>query len=149
MKAQHIISNGTSFVFHVIQNTTTPCPQCGVPACGRTDILWYEEVQQRKALFFDGGHFDLALETLFKEALSTTPYEALPHFLQAWQEDKDWADCWDYEGYPLVIDDFLMALKLLQAHTTGQWISLEELTAMQTLATLAQEKSFLLKIVRG
>jgi hypothetical protein len=65
MEILEIESNGQKFIFDVVKNEIESCPKCGVLACGKEDILWYEDKEQRIAVIFDGGYFDLAGEEFF------------------------------------------------------------------------------------
>jgi hypothetical protein len=149
MKIHEIDSNGRKFVFNVIKNTTTPCPHCGVPACGKEDILWYEHENQRMSIVFDGGYFDLAKEEFFNNTAQNIPYNSLPTFMKQWNELIGWEDCWDYNGYELQIDDFLRSMELLRSCETGKWITKENIDNLQELARTAQKLGAKLKIVRG
>ena len=84
METHAIESDGERFVFSVIKNTTEPCPQCGVPACGKEDILWYEDNGQNLAIVFDGGYFDLVGEEFFQKTNKTIQYDSLPSFMKEW-----------------------------------------------------------------
>jgi len=149
MNIHQVKTQGKTFTFHVIKNITTPCSQCGVPACGKEDILWYEHEQQRIAIIFDGGYFDLAGQVFLSEYLKTMDYLALPNFMKQWNESKGWEACWDYEGYPLDIDDFIKSIELLERSNTEKWITPKEIEAMKKLAQAAMAKNAILKIVRG
>ena len=149
MELYKIESNGKKFVFNVIENTTKPCPQCGVPACGKEDIIWYEEDNNRKAIIFDGGYFDLAGEEFFNNNLKSIEYNSLPEFMKEWNESRGWVDCWDYDGYEIEIDDFLKSLDLLKTCEMGKWITESDITGMEKLANEAKVKERKLKIVRG
>ncbi len=50
MELHEIESDGKIYEFNVVKNSTEPCPECGVPACGKEDILWFEEDNKRKAI---------------------------------------------------------------------------------------------------
>lgn len=39
METYNVESNGKKYSFNVVKNTTKPCPECGIPACGKEDIL--------------------------------------------------------------------------------------------------------------
>lgn len=149
MESYKIESNGKQFIFNVLKNTTSPCPQCGVPACGKEDILWYEDNGKRIALVFDGGYFDLAGEEFLKNHVGTTDYERLPTFMKEWNESRGWTECWDYNGYVLQIDDFLESMELLKRCELGRWITMEDINDMKGIANNAQKIGAELKIVRG
>jgi len=149
MKTHEILADGQQFVFQVIKNTTQPCPVCGVPACGKEDILWYEHNDQRIAIIFNGGSFDLVGQEFFRKNLKTINYDSLPEFMKEWNELRGWEDCWDYEGYPLDIDDFLKSILLLKPCNTEEWLTNDDLNDMQVLAIEARKKGAKLKIVRG
>ena len=123
MTTREIQSDGQRFIFQVVKNTTKPCPVCGVPACGKEDILWYEHNQHRMAIIFDGGYFDLAGQEFFRKKLKTINYDSLPEFMKEWNESRGWEDCWDYEGYPLDIDDFLASIDLLRSCNLKKWLT--------------------------
>jgi hypothetical protein len=143
-----IQSDGKKYKFNVVKNTTEPCPHCGVPACGKENILWYEFENRNLAIIFDGGFFDLACEEFFNTSKPDN-YHSLPEFMKEWNELKGWADCWDYDGYELQIEDFLKSMDLLQQCEMGKWISEEDITDLKKLASKAKTKNSKLKIVRG
>ena len=149
METHAIESDGERFVFSVIKNTTEPCPQCGVPACGKEDILWYEDNGQNLAIVFDGGYFDLVGEEFFQKTNKTIQYDSLPSFMKEWYEARGWTDCWDYNGYELEIDDFLESMELLKTCEMDKWISIEDIRSMTELANSAKRIGAALKIVRG
>lgn len=149
MKLIEIESDGKKFTFQAIQNYTAPCPQCGVPACGKEDILWLEENEQRIAIVFDGSTFDLAIEVLFRENIAAINYDSLPLFLREWNEARGWSDSWDYEGHELDPDDFLASMELLRTAEMGKWITVDEINSLANLAQKAKKKGGKLKIVRG
>lgn len=149
METHEIVVDGKKYVFQVLKNTTEPCPQCGVPACGREDILWYEHENQRMAIIFDGGYFDLARDEFFTKNGTHKSYDSLPGFMKEWNELRGWEECWDYDGYELQIDDFLQSMELLKSCEMGKWITTEDINDMQELAKAALEKGGKLKIVRG
>ena len=149
MEKYEIKSNGKHYVFNVIKNTAEPCSVCGVPACGKEDILWYEHDGERIAFIYDGGFLDAGLGTVLEKKSEDIPYHSLPSFIRDWNECKGWEECWDYEGYELYIDDFLKTIALLKTHDISQWMTLEDLNEMQQLAFAALEKKVPLKITRG
>ena len=135
---------GNALVFYIVENRTKPCPQCGVPACGKEDILWYEKEGKRIAIIFDGGLFDLAIEMYFQKNVNANNYSTLPKFLRAWNEDIEWAANWDYNGFD--IDGFIQTMNLLKGN---EWISDDCLNVLENLAREAQGYRLVLKIVRG
>jgi hypothetical protein len=149
MEVLEIESNGQKFIFNVVKNETEPCSKCGVLAYGKEDILWYEDKEQRIAVIFDGGYFDLAGEEFFDKNIKTIEYGSLPIFMREWNEARGWTDCWDYNGYELGIDDFLKSLELLRNCEMGKWITTEDINSMEELANNAKEIGAKLKIVRG
>jgi hypothetical protein len=149
METHEIESNGKKFTFNVVKNTTEPCPECGVPACGKEDILWYEDNNQRIAVIFDGGYFDLAGEEFFEKNIKTIVYDSLPTFMKEWNEVRGWTDCWNYNGYELEIDDFLKSMELLKSCEMGKWITTDDLNNMKDVANNAKKIGAKLKIVRG
>ena len=149
METHEIESNGKKFFFNVVKNTTEPCPECRVPACGKEDIIWYEDKNQRNAIIFDGGYFDLAGEEFFDNNIKTIKYDSLPTFMKEWNEARGWTDCWDYDGYILEIDDFLESMELLKSCEMGKWITMEDINSMEELANKAKKNGAKLKIVRG
>lgn len=149
MEIYQTTQNDTVYVFHVLKNMTEPCPQCGVPACGREDILWYECDEKRISIIFDGGYFDLARDEFFDKKVTTNNYASLPVFLREWNECRGWEDCSDYDGYTLQIDDFILSMELLKQCESGTWITSSDIQDIQELAQTAKEKGCLLKIVRG
>jgi ribosome-associated protein YbcJ (S4-like RNA binding protein) len=149
MKLYEIESNGEKFIFNVIKNTTEACPECGVPACGKEDILWFEENEIRTSIIFDGGYFDIALEEYFIKNSKSINNESLPVFLKEWQNSTGWEESWDYNGHQIEINDFLKSLDLIKTSGTGKWLTEENITDMEKLAFEAKEKGKELKIVRG
>ena len=149
MELYEIESNGKKYEFNVVKNSTEPCPECGVPACGKEDILWFEENNKRKAIIFDRGFFDLAGEEFFNKNIKSIEYDSLPEFMKEWNESRGWEDCWDYDGCEIGITDFLKSLDLLKTCEMGKWTTEEDITDMEKLATEAMEKGKKLKIVRG
>ncbi len=69
--------------------------------------------------------------------------------MKEWNESRGWEDCRDYDGYEVGINDFLKSLDLLKTCVMGKWITEEDITDMEKLATEAKEKGKKLKIVRG
>ena len=149
MELYEIESNGKKYKFNVVKNSTKPCPECRVPACGKEDILWFEENNKRKAIIFDGGYFNLAGEEFFSKNKKSLEYDSLPEFMKEWNESRGWEDCWDYDGYEIEINGFLKSLDLLKTCEMGKWITEEDIADMEKLATEAKEKGKKLKIVRG
>lgn len=145
-----IISDRKKIIFKVLKKTTKPCPQCGVPACGKEDILWYEKNNQRIALIFDGGYFNLAVEEYFEKYRKVIDYDSLPNFMKDWFESCGWVDSSCYEkGHELDIKDFLNSLRLLDSCEMDKWISEEDILSMREIAKQAQLLGAPLKIVRG
>jgi hypothetical protein len=93
MELYEIESNGKKYEFNVVKNSTKPCTECGVPACGKEDILWFEENNKRKAIIFDGGFFDLDGEEFFNKNIKSIEYDSLPEFMKEWNESRGWEDC--------------------------------------------------------
>ncbi|MEZ4805710.1 MAG: hypothetical protein R2852_09570 [Bacteroidia bacterium] len=149
MEIHEIESNGKKYSFNVVKNSTEPCPECGVPAFGKEDIVWGEDNGQRFAIIFDGGYFDLAIEELIGKNLHLLKSDSLPIFLKQWNESIGWVDCCDYDGYELDIEDFLNSLILLKSCDLGKWISEEEIIELENLAIKANSKGLNLKIARG
>ena len=149
MEPHEIVSNGKQYIFNVVKNTTEPCPQCGVPACGKEDILWFEIDKQRYAIIFDGGLFDIARDEFLELNENRIKFDDFPVFMKQWIELNGWEDCWDYNGYDLDIDDFVESVELLRACEMGKWITKEDIDDMVSLAREAKEKGARLKIVRG
>lgn len=149
METYEIISDGQKFIFHVIKNTTTPCPACGIPACGKEDILWYEKGDQRMAIIVNGSDLDLAIGEFLNKHVKPIHYGSLPNFIREWNEARGWENCGDYDGYELQIDDFLQSIELLKSCDMEKWAAGGSLKDMQKLAYTAQEIGTKLKIVRG
>ena len=149
METHEIESKGKKFIFNVVKNTIEPCLECGVPACGKEDILWYGYESQRIAIIFDGAYFDLALEEFFDKNIRTIKYDTLPIFMKEWNEARGWTDCWDYNGYTLQLNDFLASMELLKTCEIGRWITMEDIHSMKELANSAKKVGATLKIIRG
>lgn len=146
-----IVSNGERFEFTEFLNITQPCPECGVPACGKEDVLWYESAADEKiALIYDGAELDLLLEQFLARWAGSLA--SLPTFIRQWSECVGWEDCWDYHGFLLDRADFKAALQLLVDMQFEPWVQAvadELLTAMKPLLVLAEANNGILKIVRG
>lgn len=149
MELHEIESDGENFIFNVVKNYTEPCPECGVPACGKEDIVWYEDNGKRFAIIFDGGYFNLAIEEFIGKNLDLLKDDSLPIFLKQWNESFGWVECSDYEGYELAIEDYLKSLTLLKNSELEKWITKEEIKELENLALEAKTKRLTLKIVRG
>ncbi len=149
LELHEIVSDGKKFTFYVVKNFTEPCPECGIPACGKEDIIWYEHNRQRFAVIFDGGYFDLAMEEFIGKNLDLLKNKGLTKFLIEWNGSFGWVDCADYDGYELDIVDFLKSLTLLKTCELGKWITKEEISELEKLALAAKSKRSILKIVRG
>ena len=149
MELYEIESNGDNFVFNVVKNTTKPCFCCGVAACRKEDILWYEENNKRISFIFDGGLFNMALEATLKKTLKLVNIESLPNFMKEWSLCSGWEYCWDYNGHSIEIDDFIKSLNLLKTEAVEKWFSNENIALMEKLAKDAKMKGLGLKIVRG
>lgn len=149
MQLHEVNHQGKTYTFHVLKNTTEPCPQCGIPACGKENILWYESEGKRMAIISDGENMDLAIGEFLKRYLPNNEYASLPKFVKEQNESKGWYEAWNYDGFELDIDDFLASLKLLRNEGSEKWISAEEIDDFQNLADQARELGVKLKIVRG
>lgn len=136
-----------NYTFYAKQNFTESCPHCGVPACGKEDVLWYSKDEQKIAIVFDGSLLDLEIEIYLKQNITKENYSELPQFIKSWNEAKGWSENWDYEGFVLNIDDFIKSIDLL--NTSNKWLSTECLLVMKQLALEAKELDLELKIVRG
>jgi hypothetical protein len=133
----------------MIRNTTEPCSQCGVPACGRENIPWYEEQGYRLAYIFDDGYFDLALGEYFSHFIHPKNYADLPRFMRDWNELKGWEDSDEIYGFDLEIDDFITAVRLLKKCKEGRWVKRDELDELIAMAKYAKIKHLRLKMIRG
>ncbi|MCG8576828.1 MAG: hypothetical protein MI810_18250 [Flavobacteriales bacterium] len=148
MKLHEIESDGKKYIFHAIYNFTEPCPQCGVPACGKEDILWFEKEGKRKAIIFDGSYLDMAIEDTISANLDQLKKRTLPTFIVEWNVSKGWVDCWDYDGYDLSSSDFIESMKLIKS-AQQDWMPSNQLEALEKLASEAKLEGLSLKIVRG
>ncbi|WP_420571989.1 hypothetical protein [Kordia sp.] len=150
MKIEHYKSEGINFTFHVRKNTAAPCPHCGIPACGKEDILWYKDEGKRIAIIYDGSNLDMLIEDFLTQNNHQIDYSELPDFIRAHNELRDWADFDSLHGYPLDIDDFLVCLTLLfTVRSLEKWNLQEELENMKQLALEAKSKNTTLKIARS
>lgn len=148
-----VLSERVHYEFRVQTQLCEPCPHCGIMACGREDILWYERGDERIAVIFDGGVFDQILAKTIDRvwALQTSP--PLPRFLEDWNSDSGWSDHSDYVGYRLDVSDLLATFDLI----SSQWFGAPQLResaasymqAMKSLALAAQADKYPIKIVRG
>lgn len=142
-------SEGINFKFHVRKDMTEPCSCCGIPACGREDILWYENQGKRITIIYDGSDLDLTIGDFLTKNNNQIAYQKLPNFIKENNEASGWTDCDDYHGYNLDFDDFLTALELLLTlNILGEWMTKEAIEAMKQLAFEAKEKNSILKITR-
>ena len=137
------------FNHKIIHNYTEPCPHCGIPACGRDDMLWYEENNKRITIVFDGGHFDLELQAFFKQNKKKLDYNTVTIFMKEWNEARGWSDSDDLNGEKLDIADFQHTLKLIKTNYPLEWIPKEMINNMNSLAQEARDKNLDLKILRG
>lgn len=145
-------SNGIKYSFRVIADLTQPCPQCGVPACGKENYLWYAQEGERYAFIFDGGLFDLMGEEYFSKNITKVNYAQLPQFMKEWNEHRGWEDCWDFNGYELGIEDFIQSLNLIKIEEFSQWLredTLQYIQEMKAVAYRASRQKQKLYITRG
>lgn len=139
---------GKKIDFQVVKNLTRPC-YCGVPACGKENILWYEYKGKYLAFIFDGSLFDSMGMAFFKQ--NKVDYKLLPEFMQEWYESSGWEDSWDCE-YILDIDDFLKSLNLMKPQQAEDWLQADMkayLSEMKSMALNAKKYHSPLKILRG
>ncbi len=111
MDSYQINVDGKEHNFLVFKRLTEPCHQCGVEACGKEDILWYETAEDKVSLVYDGSTIDIVVESF----LSYTDIEKseLPVFISDWNMGKGWSDCWVYQGYSLDVGDLHCAIAML------------------------------------
>jgi hypothetical protein len=91
---------------------TTPCPICGVPACGKEYMLVVKNHEEQAELKFNGHVLDRAIDDYLK--IQNCDYKTLPLFIKQWNEDTGWADCEEENGYALDVEDFEKAVCLLK-----------------------------------
>ncbi len=128
-----IIINKEHFTFHVEKNLTEPCPECGVPACGKEDFFWYEKEGKRMALVLDGSYLDLVIQDYFKTSYEKNTYASLPKFLRESNECIGWSEADDFGETELEIDDLLTAITLIQAAGIEDWLKSEMIAYTQEL----------------
>ncbi|WP_343634130.1 hypothetical protein [Fluviicola sp.] len=125
-----IIINREHFSFFILKNLTAPCPQCGIPACGREDFFWYNEAEKRMTLVLDGSYLDLIIQNYLNNSLEKTTYTPLPKFLRESNECIGWSEADDFRGTEIDIDDLLASIELINQFVPENW--LKEITAEYT-----------------
>ncbi|MEM1096101.1 MAG: hypothetical protein AAGJ10_15995 [Bacteroidota bacterium] len=145
MKTKTLDVNGEMVKFAIVADLTLPATYGG-----DIGLLWYASFDGHHAILFDRSYLDLALEEFFQEGHQgdIADYD-LPQFMREWRGARGWADGANHSGYDLDHDDFLAALALLRRCTMGQWITTEQLDAMQAFARAAMEDWDDLTIARG
>ncbi len=106
--------NGKKYTFKVQKDLTEPCPQCGIPACGKENYFWFEEKELRHTLILDGAILDSIINQYFKANIQKIKYASLPKFLRESNECIGWSEADDFEGTKIDIDDLLSAIDLIQ-----------------------------------
>jgi hypothetical protein len=112
-----------NFTFHVVNDITEPCPQCGVPACGKEAYLWVEKDGQKITLVFDGSLFGLIGEEYFTNNSSAfSNYDRLPKFLKDWNENKGWNDFFGDQVHRISVGEFVESLEIIKSTEMSDWL---------------------------
>ncbi len=111
-----------NFLFYIQKDLTEPCPECGVPACGKEDFFWYEKDGKRITLVLDGSLLNLIILDYFKVIFEKSNYASLPKFLRESNECIGWSEAEDFVGTELDIDDLLAALDLIKTAEPEEWL---------------------------
>ncbi len=149
MELYEISINGKEFSFQVLKNFAEPCPVCRIPACGREDIVWYEDNHNKIAIVYDGGCLSLVIEEFLKQESNGIKLDTLPKFITDWIMSVGWTDSLDVEGHLLDIEDYLKALNLLKQAGLDKWMNQQEWIELECLAQQARVKGKQLRLLRG
>ena len=115
--------NDGEFVFSVANDITEPCPQCGVPACGKEAYLWKEKDGQKMTLVFDGGIFDIIVREFFAgDSEVGSRYEELPRFLRDCNENTGWYEEAEDKACSISVHELLQSLEVMRAADMDAWI---------------------------
>lgn len=144
--------DGIDYEYDVLMNLAEPCPQCGVPACGKENYFWYEQGGRRKTLILDGDELDMFIHEFFESKIQEVDYASLPKFLRESIECSGWADAMDHDGAELDIDDLLLALDTIELTDLVDWMrddASRYLQELRKIALTAKEKNTKLLVVRN
>lgn len=130
--------NDEEFTFVVVNDLTEPCPQCGVPACGKEAYLWKEKDEQKITLVFDGGLFGVFGTEFFTNHPEVfSRYQKLPQFLKDWNEGTGWDELSDDKACSISVHEVLQSMEIMQAAGMPDWIKsdfMKYYTAVMELA---------------
>jgi hypothetical protein len=108
----------------VINDITEPCPECGVPACGKEAYLWVEKDGQNSTLVFDGSLFDLFGQEFFTHNNEVfSDYDRLPRFMKDWNENKGWSDFPGDKACAVSIPELVASLEIIKSAKLLDWLS--------------------------
>jgi len=144
--------NGQEYIFKVQKDLTEPCPQCGVPACGKENYFWIIEKGKRQTLILDGSLLDLIIEQYFNVNILKVEYETLPKFLRESNEYIGWSEADDFNGTEIDVDDLLETIKIIQIDDLEDWMKecgIEYLKELKKIGNLAIERETELFVARN
>lgn len=140
MQTYTVQSNGQTYKFSVYKDLTQPCPECGVPACGKENYFWINQHGQRETLVLDGAILELIIEEYFNVNIKKVSYVLLPKFLRECNENIGWSEADDFEGTKVDREDLLKAIKLIKIEELQKWMQTDAndyLTALKSLTEKA------------
>ncbi len=117
-----VVSNGQEYLFNVLKDLTEPCPQCGVPACGKENYFWVEKAGERLTLILDGAYLDIIIDEYFNVNFTKVVYASLPVFFRAYNEAIGWSEADDFNGMAIDVDDLLTAINMIQFDELEDWV---------------------------
>ena len=144
--------NGKEYIFNIQKDITEPCPQCGIPACGKENYFWIEEKAQRQTLVLDGSLLDEIIEQYFHKNILKVDYKTLPAFLREFNEHIGWSEADNFKGTEIDVDDLLEAIELIQIEDLDEWIKDDGkvyLGELKKIANIAIERETELYVVRN
>jgi hypothetical protein len=144
--------NGQEYIFNVQKDLTEPCPQCGIPACGKENYFWIEDGGQRQTLVLDGSLLDVIIEQYFNVNILKVEYETLPKFLREFNEHKGWSEADDFNGSEIDVDDLLEAINIIKVDDLEEWMKESGktyLSELKKMANAAIEKEIELYVARS
>lgn len=97
-KIYTVQNNGKTYNFSVYKDLTQPCPECGVPACGKENYFWINRDEKRETLVLDGSILELIIEEYFNVNIKKVSYRLFPKFLRECNENIGWSEADDFEG---------------------------------------------------
>lgn len=95
----------------VVADFVELCSYCGA-ACTGTILVWFRDGDVRVAFETDSGSLSVPLGELVDAAIEQSEYNALPIFVQDWNEGRGWAECGS-DGAAVSADDLLQTVDIL------------------------------------